>query len=323
MDFAGKQIETLILHLNIMDQKFGIAIHGGAGTPDKQKITEQAMRDYKLGLAKALDAGLAVLRDGGPAVLAVEEAVIALENNPLFNAGKGSVLNSDREHDMDAAIMDGSSLSAGAVAGVRGLKNPIRLARKIMESGKYVFLHGAGAIEFGRQHKLEFEEPAYFKTPERVRELEEVIKEENDGGKPKKFGTVGAVALDKHGNLAAATSTGGLTNKKFGRLGDTPVIGSGTYANNDSCAVSCTGNGEEFIRAVVAYDISCLIEYKGLTLQAACREVMQGKLNRIQGSGGLIAIDRLGNVELPFNTEGMYRAYLCGNGKTQIGIFRE
>jgi beta-aspartyl-peptidase (threonine type) len=314
-----------------MNQRFAIAIHGGAGTLNKAAMTERMMAGYKLGLETALNAGLAVLRLGGPAIAAVEEAVVSLENNPLFNAGKGAVLTSEGKHEMDAAIMDGSNLSAGAVASISGLKNPVRLAKQVMENSKYVFLCGKGAIEFARQQQLEFEPDDYFMTSERKEELDNEKKQETDKERSadlqklqnKKFGTVGAVALDEKGNLAAATSTGGLTNKKFGRVGDTPLIGAGTYANNQTCAVSCTGEGEEFIRAVIAYDVSCLMEYKGLSLRDACREAMQGKLQQVKGSGGLIALDNLGTVETPFNTEGMYRASFCGTGRLQISIFDE
>jgi beta-aspartyl-peptidase (threonine type) len=304
-----------------MNKKVAIAIHGGAGTLDKAAMSDVQKRQYEAGLKEALEAGYTVLNDGGPAIHAVESAVIALENNPLFNAGKGSVLNNDGNHEMDAAIMDGLTLSAGAVAAVSGVKNPVTLARLVMEQSKYVLLCGNGAIDFAIMKGLRFEPAEYFTTDERRVEWAKERAKEEDSSVVKKFGTVGAVALDENGNLAAATSTGGLTNKKFGRVGDTPVIGCGTYANNNTCAVSCTGEGEQFIQAVLAFDISCLIEYKGLSLTEACRQAMGGKLQFVKGSGGLIAVDRNGQIEMPFNTEGMYRAAICGNGTRQIKIF--
>jgi L-asparaginase / beta-aspartyl-peptidase len=350
-----------------MQQKIAIAIHGGAGTLDKEGMSDDKRRQFEQGLEEALGAGIKVLEEGGTAVSAVEAAVMALENDPKFNAGRGSVLTSDHKHEMDAAIMDGKTLSAGAVAGVFHVKNPVHLARRVMEKSEYVFLCSQGAMNYARQEGLLFEDDDYFTTQDRIDELnkeqeEERAKEEKkkqgknpkheeeehepvqrdlqalqqehkddnpgQGGgktgapeKPRKFGTVGAVALDKNGNLAAATSTGGLTNKKFSRVGDTPIIGGGTYANNDTCAISCTGEGEEFIQAVIAYDISCLMEYAGLDLKTACQRAMNGKLKKLDGSGGLISIDKQGNVEMTYNTEGMYRASLCGKGIKQVKIF--
>jgi len=272
-----------------------------------------------------LDAGYNILAQGGTALDAVEQAVRSLEDNELFNAGKGAVFSATGKHELDASIMCGQSLKAGAVAGVTSIRNPISLARTVMEQSENVFLLGSGAEDFARDQKVAVEPDDYFFTELRFEQLKEAQKanktqldhSKRNTGK----GTVGAVALDSEGNLAAATSTGGLTNKKYGRVGDTPVIGAGTYANNETCAVSCTGYGEFFIRSVVAYDISCLMAYKGLSLKDACDYVVQDKLKAMGGEGGLIAIDRAGNVELPFNSEGMYRAWRNQAGQGAVSIF--
>lgn len=305
-----------------MNEQFAIAIHGGAGTLNKKGITESILQQYEKALSKALQAGLHVLQNGGRSLDAVETAVIELEDCPLFNAGRGAVFNAEGKHTLDAAIMDGSSLAAGAVAGISGFKNPVQVARTVMEKSRYVFLSGQGANEFARDHGLTEASADYFFTEFRYNEWKEKKQQQEPGNAPdkKNFGTVGAVAIDKAGNLAAATSTGGITNKKYGRVGDSPVIGSGTYANNNTCAISCTGNGEQFIRSVTAYDISCLIEYKGLSLQDACAYAME-RLQKIKGSGGLIAIDQQGNIQMPFNTEGMYRACASPNQEIEIMIF--
>lgn len=261
---------------------FTIAIHGGSGTINRSEITPEQEKKFSEGLAAALDAGYSILARGGPALDAVEQAVRSLEENDLFNAGKGSVFSASGKHEMDASIMCGQLLKAGAVAGVTNIRNPISLARAVMEQSENVFLLGAGAEDFAREHKLTFESDDYFYSELRFQQLQEAQKANktqlDHSKKNTGKGTVGAVALDQAGNLASATSTGGLTNKKYGRVGDTPVIGAGTYANNDTCAVSCTGYGEFFIRSVVAYDISCLMEYKGLSLQKACDFVVQEKL---------------------------------------------
>jgi L-asparaginase / beta-aspartyl-peptidase len=259
---------------------------------------------------------------------AVEAAIISLENNPLFNAGKGSVFTNEGKNEMDASIMNGKDLMAGAVAGVQNIKNPISLARAVMEKSEHVFMAGLGAQEFAKKINAEFMPDDYFFVQLRHDQLQEAKKSDtmildHTVDKEKKFGTVGAVAIDVHGNLAAGTSTGGMTNKKHGRVGDTPIIGSGTYANNKTCAISCTGHGEFFIRSVVAYDISCLMEYKGLTLKKACDIVVMDKLVKIGGEGGLIAIDAKGNIELPFNSEGMYRASKKQDEELFIGIYKD
>ncbi len=302
-------------------KKVGIAIHGGAGTILRSSLTPEKEKQYTSALREALTLGYDILARGGSALDAVETAIKSLEDCPLFNAGHGSVYNSVGKHEMDASIMWGKDISAGAVALIRNVKNPIELARAVMEKSEHVFLCADGAEEFARQLKLRFEPDAYFDSDMRFAQWQEAIKSsgtfldhniQSNGKAPealgeKKFGTVGAVALDLNGNLAAGTSTGGMTNKKFGRVGDSPIIGAGTYANNNTCAISCTGHGELFIRSVVAHDISCLIEYKNLTLEQACNEVVMKKLVAINGEGGLIAIDKNGNIEMPFNSEGMYR----------------
>lgn len=298
-----------------MKQNFAIAIHGGAGTIEKEKLTDDLRQQYEHGLKHALMAGLLVLQENGNSLDAVEAAVIELENYPLFNAGRGAAFNYKGSHEMDAAIMDGKTLKAGAVAVIHHIKNPIKLARAVMEKSDYVFLCGEGACDFAKACQLEQETDEYFYTESRYHEWQKEVSQN-------KFGTVGAVALDAYGHLAAATSTGGLSGKKYGRVGDSPVIGGGTYAN-ENCAISCTGDGEQFIRAVVAYDIASLMDYAGLSLKHACTKVMQGRFTNIKGNGGLIAIDKSGNIEMPFNTEGMYRACYHPDGKIEVNIFEK
>ena len=314
-------------HVNnssLNNKKIAIAIHGGAGTILRSTMTPELQLQYEAGLQNALDAGYAILAAGGTSVNAVAAAVTSMEDFPLFNAGKGSVFNHIGRHEMDAAIMSGKQLEAGAVCGVSNIKNPVQLAKAIMQHSECVVLCGAGAEEFAKQQHLQFEDDAYFYVAQRYQQLQDALKEDKMqlDHTEKKFGTVGAVALDTHGDLAAATSTGGMTNKKFGRMGDSPVIGAGTYANNNTCAISCTGHGELFIRSVVAYDISCLIEYKGLSLKEACDIVVHKKLVKIGGEGGLIALDKYGNIEMPFNSEGMYRASINTQGKKEISIYK-
>lgn len=310
---------------------FSLAIHGGAGTILKSTMTPEKELAYAQALTDALRAGESALKNGGAALDAVEKAIISLENNPLFNAGRGAVFTNEGKNELDASIMNGKDLTAGAVAGVRNIKNPISLARAVMEKSEHVLLAGTGAEAFAKSIGAEFADDAYFFTQQRFDQLQQAKEsgtvimdhtEPAEGTEGKKFGTVGAVALDVHGNLAAGTSTGGMTNKKFGRAGDSPIIGAGTYANNNTCAISCTGHGEFFIRAVVAYDISCLMEYKGLSLKEACDVVVMDKLVKLGGEGGLIAIDRHGNIELPFNSEGMYRGKVSAGSEMYIGIYR-
>lgn len=305
-------------------KQHAIAIHGGAGTILKSSMTEVKEAAYKKALEDALLAGEKVLEAKGSALDAVEMAVRSLEDNELFNAGKGSVFTHDGKHEMDASIMDGKNLMAGAVAGIDKVKNPVSFARIVMEKTEHVFLSGAGAMELAKQLNVQQMPDDYFFTQQRFDQLNEIRNSDKMqlDHSDKKFGTVGAVALDVHGNIAAATSTGGMTNKKFGRVGDSPMIGAGTYANNTSCAISCTGHGEFFIRAVVAYDVACLVEYKGLTLAQACEKVVNDKLVKLGGEGGLIALDKAGNISLVFNSEGMYRGYKRQGEDLYLGIYK-
>ncbi len=307
-------------------KNISIAIHGGAGTILKNNMTPEKETAFKKALQQALDAGYKKLELGFSAMDAVEMSVSVMEDTPLFNAGKGSVFSADGTHEMDASIMTGDTLQAGAVSAVSGVKNPIQLARKVMEQSGHVFLSGKGAEDFANKLKCEFRNDDYFYDEFRYQQWQEVVgtdafQLDHSTTKEQKFGTVGAVALDQSGNVAAATSTGGMTNKKFGRVGDSPMIGAGNYANNNTCAVSCTGSGEFFIRAVVAYDVSCLMEHKGLSLAEACQEVIQTRLLKIGGDGGLIAVDALGNMVLEFNTEGMYRGQKNNQGINEVAIF--
>ena len=312
-------------------QQYAIAIHGGAGTILKSTMTPEKELAYKNGLQDAIEAGESILKSGGSAFDAVETAIIKLENNPLFNAGKGAVFTNNGTHEMDASIMNGKDLMAGAVAGVQGVKNPIALARAVMEQSEHVLLTGNGAMDFAKKVNAQFEDDAYFFVQLRYDQFQQAKQsnsmildhtEDKIESGEKKFGTVGCVALDVKGNLAAGTSTGGMTNKKFGRVGDSCIIGAGTYANNNTCAISCTGHGELFIRSVVAYDISCLMEYKNLSLKEACDIVVMDKLVKIGGEGGLIALDAKGNIVLPFNSDGMYRASKKQNKDIFIGIYK-
>lgn len=303
---------------------FTIAIHGGAGVITRQSITKEEETLFRDGLDDALKTGVSLLEKGGSAMDAVVVTVMALEDNPMFNAGRGSVFNHEAKHEMEASVMWGKTREAGAVCGIRNVRNPVLLARRAMEDSGHLFLHGAGAEEFAREQNLPFEVDSYFFTPKRYDQLMDAKKGSKvrlDHSPDQNFGTVGAVALDKYGNLAAATSTGGLTNKNYGRIGDSPLIGAGTYAANDTCAVSCTGDGEFFIRGVVAYDISCLLEYKGLSLHDACELVILDKMKKLGGTGGVIAIDKIGNVEMVFNCEGMYRGFQKDTGERFVEIW--
>ncbi len=313
-------------------QKFSIAIHGGAGTILKEDMTPELEEAYKSGLTQALTAGYAVLENGGNAINAIKAAVVVLEDNPLFNAGKGAVFTKKGLNEMDAAIMDGSTLDAGAIAGVRNIRNPVELAEEVMLHSGHVFLSGKGANDFAIKQGIKLEPDEYFHTDYRYDQWREIRdsdlyqldhKADKLVGlmKGKKFGTVGAVACDGEGNIAAATSTGGMTNKRFGRIGDSPLIGIGTYANNKTCAISCTGHGEIFIKAVAAYDVSCLIEYKNMTLQQACEEVVLKKLVALNGEGGLIAMDAKANAVMVFNSAGMYRGLKNSEGENIVAIY--
>lgn len=311
-----------------------IVIHGGAGniTPDIMNAEQEAL--HLAGLKTARDAGFEVLRQGGSALLAVEAAIVSLEDNPLFNAGRGAVFTKKGLHEMDAALMNGKTLEAGAVAGVRNVRNPIRLAREVMLHSGHVFLSGSGAHEFALMQGLDLVHDDYFFNQDRYDQWVAIrdsdfyqLDHKGDnlkGSIPStdhKFGTVGAVACDALGNIAAGTSTGGMTNKRFGRIGDSPVIGAGTYANNKTCAISCTGHGEFFLRGVVAYDVSCLMEYAGLSLQDACEQVVNGKLKSMGGEGGLIAVNGQGAHYFCFNSAGMYRAMRNSEGLEEVACY--
>lgn len=306
--------------------RIALAVHGGAGTIARELMAPAREKSYRDALELALRRGHAVLTEGGAALDAVEAAVRALEDVPHFNAGKGSVFNADGQHEMDASLMNGSDLRAGAVAGVTNVKNPIVLARRVMEKSNHVLISGAGAFEFAHKEKVELEDDQYFFDQFRYDQWKETAGTDNyqldHSDKEKKFGTVGAVAIDAKGHLAAATSTGGMTNKKWQRIGDSPIIGAGTYANDQTCAVSCTGHGESFIRAVAAHDVHALMAYKGLSLQEAVRVVVHEKLPPLDGDGGLIAVDRTGNIVLDFNCSGMYRGHVGADGVFHTAIFR-
>jgi beta-aspartyl-peptidase (threonine type) len=309
-------------------KKIAMAIHGGAGTLLKGMMTAEKEISYKKTLETALNAGYKILENKGDAVDGVAEAVRILEDSPLFNAGKGSVFTNSGTHEMDAAIMNGANLEAGAVSLISGIKNPVLLAKDVMEKSGHVFLAGSGAMDYAKLLGYKTEPEDYFYDELRFQQWQEIkdsgeVQLDHSVKKDSKFGTVGAVASDFKGNLAAATSTGGMTNKKFGRIGDSSMIGAGTYANNKTCAVSSTGSGEFFIRGVVAYDVSCLMEYKGLSLKDAAEEVIQNRLLSIGGDGGLIAVDAEGNIAMPFNTEGMYRASTDTHGNQNIAIYKE
>lgn len=308
-----------------------IALHGGAGTILRTEMSDEKESRYTTALQEALHATYHHLAGQGTALDAVEMAVRILEDCPLFNAGKGSVFTAEGTHEMDASIMDGRNRAAGAVSLVTGIKNPIQLARLVMEKSEHVFMAGLGAMEFARQMQCDFADENYFFDAYRYDQWQKIKDTDSfqldhaakvDEKAPKKMGTVGAVACDSQGNIAAATSTGGMTNKRWGRIGDSPVIGSGTYANNQTCAVSCTGSGEFFLRGVVAYDVSCLIEYKHYSLAQACEEVIRQRLPKLGGDGGLVAVNAQGEVSMPFNTEGMYRALKTPAGET-IAIYDE
>jgi len=352
-----KRIFALILTFIALNEAFSqdyknkitIVIHGGAGTITRKNMTPEKEKAYREALEFALKTGYDVLKKGGTSLDAVEAAVRTMEDSPLFNAGKGAVFTHEGKNEMDAAIMEGKELKAGSIAGVTVIRNPISTARKVMEKSEHVMLVGKGAEEFAKLQGQTIVDPSYFYTENRWQGLQKAIKEEKseldhadttkvkktgfnynptskdnlifDEGK--KYGTVGAVALDQYGNLAAATSTGGMTNKRWNRVGDAPIIGAGTYANNATCAISATGHGEFFIRSVVGHDISALMEYKGLSLKDASDEVVMKKLVKIGGEGGLVAVDRNGNISMPFNSEGMYRGYIKADGTLYTGIYKD
>ncbi len=312
-----------------------LVIHGGAGTILKSQMTPEKEAAYKAKLTEALQSGYAVLKKGGKSLDAVEAAVMIMEDSPLFNAGKGAVFTNEGKNEMDAAIMDGKTLKAGSVAGVTTIKNPITAARAVMDKSEHVMMTGKGAEKFAGLAGCKIVDPSYFYTDDRWNGLQKAKDAEKENQKTgaktsfsglknhdHKFGTVGALALDNNGDLAAATSTGGMTNKKYGRVGDAPIIGAGTYANNKTVAISCTGWGEYFIRAVVAYDISALMEYKKMTVKASADEVLMKKVPALGGDGGLIALDKNGNMTMPFNTAGMYRGAITKDGKIEVYIYK-
>ena len=332
--------------------KIALAVHGGAGTILKSRMTIELENEYRSGLRAALDAGWTILQRGGTALDAAEAAVVELEDNSLFNAGRGAVFTHDGRNEMDASIMDGATHNAGAVAFVRNVKNPVKLARLVMERTEHILLAGDGANEFAREMRIDFAEDEYFFTdlryqqllearelgkiqldhtaeePELIEEIENhksrgtsTLTKSNIQNPKSKIGTVGAVACDASGNLAAATSTGGMTNKKYGRVGDTPLVGAGTYADNRTCAVSCTGHGEFFMRAAAAYDVAARMKYKNSSLIEAARETVD-YLRDGGGEGGLIAVDALGNIALPFNSEGMYRGFVNSDCEIIVEIYR-
>src|SRR6476620_4251511 len=306
-------------------QNYTIVIHGGAGTITPEDMTPELEAAYLKGLDEALTAGFAVLEQGGTSINAIKAAVVTLEDNLLFNAGRGAVFTKKGVQEMDAAIMEGKTLKAGAIAGVRSVRNPIELANEVMVNSDHVFLSGKGANDFALKQGVKLEPDEYFYSQFRydqwksIRDSDNYSLDHTHSGieelmKDKKFGTVGAVACDVQGNIAAATSTGGMTNKKYGRIGDSPMIGCGTYANNNTCAISCTGHGEMFIRTVAAYDVSCLMEYKGMSLHEAIHEVVYKKLARIRGEGGIIGVDANGHFAMIFSSVGMYRAAKSSDG---------
>jgi beta-aspartyl-peptidase (threonine type) len=316
---------------NMEMKKIGLAIHGGAGTIERSNMTPEKERAYRNGLEQALSAGYEILKRGGSSLDATEAAVRVLEDDPHFNAGRGSVFTSAGTNEMDASIMDGRTLKAGAVASVKHIKNPIGLARLVMEKSPHVMLDCAGAEGFAKANGIQLVDQKYFFTQEHWDALQKIKAAEKNKASgdgisflitdQDRHGTVGAVALDKDGNLAAATSTGGTTNKMPGRIGDTPVIGAGTYANNQTCAVSCTGDGEYFIRVVAAHEVSALMQYGGMKLQEAAQTALDS-VKKLGGTGGLIAIDKNGDIALQFNTNGMYRGYVDPDGKFVVEIYR-
>lgn len=335
--FTAIFFSILILNASAQQKKYVMVIHGGAGTILKKNMTPEKEAAYIAALTQALKTGYAAIQSGKSSLDAVEATIHVLENDPHFNAGKGAVFTHDGRNELDAAIMDGKTQMAGAVAGVTTIKNPISAARAVMEKSEHVMLVGAGADQFAKEAGLEIVDPKYFWTQERWNGLKQAIKEDStkavlDHGNKKsellgtknhdyKFGTVGCVALDKAGNLAAGTSTGGMTNKKYGRVGDAPIIGAGTYCNNETAGISCTGWGEFYIRNVVAKTISDLMEYKGLSVVEASKIALD-KVGKMGGDGGLIALDKKGNMTMPFNTEGMYRGAITADGKIEVSIYK-
>ena len=320
------------LKISKTQENFGIVIHGGAGTILKENMSDSLENAYQEKLKEAITVGHRILKNGGTAMQAVTKTINIMEDSPLFNAGKGAVFTHNETNELDASVMDGRTLNAGAVTGISRVKNPINLALAVMEQSPHVILSGKGAETFAEEKGFLLVDPSYFFTNKRFNQLQKIKAREKENTigatfedpfiKDSKFGTVGCAALDKHGNLAAGTSTGGMTNKRWNRIGDAPIIGAGTYANNATCAISSTGWGEFFIRGMVAYDISAMMEYKGLSLQEAASEVIQKKNPALGGTGGVVSIDKDGNVAMEFNTAGMYRAHMNSEGELVVGIYK-
>lgn len=302
-------------------EKYALVIHGGAGVMDRKEMTPEIQDEYLKVLNRVLQVGDSVLSHRGTCMDAVEKAIVIMEDSPLFNAGKGAVFTHDGLVELDASVMEGQSLKAGAIAAVRDIKNPIKVARAVMEKSEHVLLNGTGASQFAKEQGFEPVDNSYFYTEKRLKSLQELLKKERETTTNDKHGTVGCVALDSYGNIAAGTSTGGMTNKKYGRIGDSPIIGAGTYANNETGGFSCTGHGEYYIRLGFSRDISALMEYKKLSVQEACREEV-GKLTKLGGTGGVIGLDKKGNVAMEFNTSGMFRGYIKSNGEKKVAIFK-
>ena len=320
---SGEHVE--ISKSTMEKAKYAVVIHGGAGTITRENMTAEKELAYQNAMNNALDIAESILSKGGKSIDAVIETIKFLEDSPLFNAGKGAVFTHEGKNEMDASIMEGKNLNAGAIGGVRNIKNPITAARAVMEKSEHVFLTGTGAELFAVQQGLEVVDPSYFYTERRWNALQNVLeaeRKEESVDPDQKHGTVGVVALDHSGHIVAGTSTGGMTNKRFNRIGDSPIIGAGTYANNKTCGVSSTGHGEFFIRYAVAHDISALMEYKHLSVEEAAKEVVMKKLVEAGGTGGVVALDGYGNAAMVFNTEGMYRAY-SKEGKREIGIYKD
>ncbi len=314
---------SLALNITISAQtiQYALVIHGGAGVMDQKSMTAKQQQEYIQVLNRVLSVGDSILANGGTSMDAVEKTIVIMEDSPLFNAGKGAVFTHDGLVELDASVMDGKLLKAGAIAAVRDIKNPIRVARTVMEKSEHVMLNGAGASQFAKDQGFQPVDNSYFYTEKRRKQLEELLKKEREAGINDKHGTVGCVALDKYGNIAAGTSTGGMTNKRYGRIGDSPIIGAGTYASNQTGGFSGTGHGEYYIRLGFTRDISAMMEYKGLSVQDACRAEI-AKLTQLGGTGGVIGLDRNGNVAMEFNTSGMFRGYVKSNGEKQVIIFR-
>jgi len=311
-----------IIFSNLKAQEYALVIHGGAGVIMEDLMPENIQEEYKIKLDEALMLGDSLLKAGGKCTEVVARVINVMEDSPLFNAGKGAVFTNKGKNELDASIMEGATLNAGAIAGVTDIKNPICAAREVMENSEHVFLSGKGASEFARMQGLQMVPNKYFHTKRRHESLKRLKKRERERENKDNMGTVGCAVLDMYGNVCAGTSTGGMTNKKFGRIGDSPVIGAGTYANNKTCAVSCTGHGEYYIRLGFARDISALMEYKGLLVEEACREEIT-KLANMGGTGGVIAIDAKANIAMEFNTSGMFRGYIKSTGEKEIAIFAD